>query len=56
MYRYDIVGDVCGKGLMIGVELVENKETKTPLNAATMMNIWDNTKEGGVLIGQYILN
>jgi len=50
--KYDIVGDVRGKGLMIGVELVENKETKTPLNAATMMNIWDNTKEGGVLIGK----
>ena len=28
--RYDCVGDVRGKGLMLGMELVENRSTKTP--------------------------
>ena len=29
--KYDIVGDVRGKGLMIGVEIVKSKKTKEPL-------------------------
>ena len=29
--KHDIVGDVRGNGLMIGVEMVKNKETKAPL-------------------------
>jgi 4-aminobutyrate aminotransferase len=28
--KYDIIGDVRGKGLMIGVEIVKNKKTKQP--------------------------
>jgi beta-alanine--pyruvate transaminase len=28
--RYDCIGDVRGKGLMLGMELVENRSTKTP--------------------------
>jgi len=28
--RYDCIGDVRGKGLMLGMELVENRGTKTP--------------------------
>lgn len=29
--KYDIIGDVRGKGLMIGVEIVKSKKTKDPL-------------------------
>ncbi len=29
--KYDIIGDVRGKGLMIGVEIVKSKKTKEPL-------------------------
>lgn len=31
-YTYDFVGDVRGKGLMLGVEFVEDRETKAPLD------------------------
>ena len=56
MFRYRIVGDVRGKGLMIGIEMVEDKETKKPLSPAAMMAIWDRTKEAGVLIGNLNCN
>ena len=53
MFRYEIVGDVRGKGLMIGIEMVEDKASKKPLNGVDMMKIWDKTKDSGVLIGQF---
>lgn len=31
-YEYDFVGDVRGKGLMLGIEFVEDRETKAPLS------------------------
>jgi len=50
--KYEIVGDVRGKGLMIGIEMVEDKKSKKPLNGVDMMKIWDKTKDEGVLIGK----
>jgi alanine-glyoxylate transaminase/(R)-3-amino-2-methylpropionate-pyruvate transaminase len=47
-----IVGDVRGKGLMIGMEMVEDKETKTPLAHEKMMDLWELTKDAGVLLGK----
>ena len=56
MFRYEIVGDVRGKGLMIGIEMVEDKASKKPLNGVDMMKIWDQTKDSGVLIGQFFFS
>ena len=43
--RYDCIGDVRGKGLMIGMELIEDRDTKTPatqLCAATITRAFHN--------------
>lgn len=50
--RFDIIGDVRGKGLMIGVEMVNDRESKTPLSAPHMAEIWENCKDKGVLFGK----
>eukprot|EP00794_Sanderia_malayensis_P018972 gene18972-20879_t len=50
--EFEVVGDVRGKGLMIGIELVDNKETKHPLNPNRVSDIWERTKDYGVLFGK----
>ncbi|CRK97743.1 CLUMA_CG011122, isoform A [Clunio marinus] len=50
--KYEVVGDVRGKGLMIGVELVESKSSKSPLNTASFIDIWESCKDMGVLLGK----
>ena len=50
--EYDIVGDVRGKGLMIGIEMVTSKDSKTPLPASSMAHIWETTKDLGLLVGK----
>ncbi len=32
--KYEIIGDIRGRGVLIGIELVEDRETKKPANAA----------------------
>ena len=48
------VGDVRGKGLMIGIEMVEDNQdpARTPLNAPAMMQVWEDAKNAGVLLGK----
>ncbi|CAL8279111.1 unnamed protein product [Merluccius merluccius] len=50
--KHEIVGDVRGKGLQIGVEMVEDKVSRTPLSPAAMSDIFEDTKDMGVLIGK----
>jgi len=47
---YNIIGEVRGKGLIIGVELVRDQKTKTPAAEETV-KIRDQCREKGVLIG-----
>ena len=48
--KYGLIGEVRGKGLMIGIELVRDKE-KTPANTEAT-KIRDFCCEKGLLIGQ----
>ncbi|XP_068106399.1 alanine--glyoxylate aminotransferase 2, mitochondrial isoform X2 [Hyperolius riggenbachi] len=50
--KYEIVGDVRGKGLMIGVEMVKDKKSLKPLPAEEMSLIWEHCKDNGVLLGK----
>uniref|UniRef100_A0A8C7YRV3 Alanine--glyoxylate aminotransferase 2, mitochondrial n=1 Tax=Oryzias sinensis TaxID=183150 RepID=A0A8C7YRV3_9TELE len=50
--KYEIIGDVRGKGLMIGVEMVTDKTSRTPLPSGEMSEIFEDVKDMGVLIGK----
>lgn len=50
--EYRCIGDVRGKGLMIGIEMVEDKESRKPLDGAKMMQTWEDVKNMGVLLGK----
>ncbi len=51
MDKYSIIGDVRGLGLMIGVELVENRETKKPVPQLLSKLITKCFKKGLLVIG-----
>jgi len=45
------IGDVRGKGLMIGVEMVEDRVTRKPLAVEKTMTAFEKMKDYGVLVG-----
>ncbi len=49
--RYDVIGDVRGPGLFVGVDFVEDRQTKTPATAACA-KAWEFALDQG-LITQY---
>jgi 4-aminobutyrate aminotransferase / (S)-3-amino-2-methylpropionate transaminase / 5-aminovalerate transaminase len=55
--RFDFIGDVRGEGLMIGLELVRDKETKEPLAQELCGEIFRHVYQRGLLIpnASYIL-
>ncbi|KAK9502839.1 hypothetical protein O3M35_011535 [Rhynocoris fuscipes] len=54
--EFAYVGDVRGKGLMIGVDLVKNKATREPIAAKHFADIWEDCKDMGVLLGRGGMN
>lgn len=49
--RYECIGDVRGSGLMIGMEIVKDKESKLPDNEI-FNDIFEKTKDYGLLMGK----
>lgn len=48
--RHEIVGDARGKGLMAALELVSDREKKTPAAKEVMQALHDKTYEEGVMV------
>jgi len=49
--KHAIIGDVRGKGLMLGVELVKDRTSKAPAKEETLQ-VFEMTKDLGLLIGK----
>jgi taurine-pyruvate aminotransferase len=50
--KHPHVGDVRGKGLLVGIELVENKETKEPLGVDQVNQVISTCKRKGLIISK----
>lgn len=51
MVRHEIIGDVRGRGLMTGIELVKDRRTKEPAKEACL-RIFERLKDLGLLVGK----
>jgi alanine-glyoxylate transaminase/(R)-3-amino-2-methylpropionate-pyruvate transaminase len=49
--KHDVIGDVRGRGLMLGMELVTDRATKAPATAETL-RVFEKMKDLGVLLGK----
>ncbi|XP_033035233.1 alanine--glyoxylate aminotransferase 2, mitochondrial isoform X3 [Trachypithecus francoisi] len=50
--EFEIVGDVRGKGLMIGIEMVQDKISRRPLPREEVNQIHEDCKHMGLLVGR----
>ena len=48
--KYSLIGDVRGIGLMHALELVSDRDSKTPASKATMASVFDAVYDAGVMI------
>ena len=49
--KYVVIGDVRGKGLLLGMELVKNRSSKEPATAECA-RVLENARNGGLLLGK----
>ena len=52
LLRHKVVGEVRGKGLLQGIELVKDRTTKEPVDASTMTAVAEFCREHGVIVGR----
>jgi len=50
--KYPIIGDVRGKGLLVGIELVKDRSTREPVEEETVMAVAGHCMANGVIIGR----
>ena len=49
--KHDVIGDVRGHGLMIGIQLVTDRAAKTPAPAEAA-RVGDLARDGGIIVGR----
>jgi len=50
--KYEVIGDIRGKGLFLGIEFVKDRETKEPTDQSVVIDIGADCMKNGVIVGR----